>query len=123
MDNCSDRLYFCGDDLMGRGNYAQNLMKIISKCDTFPKSNDNESYVIGVDAPWGSGKTYFVKMFKSYLEGHWQKPNMDTNQTEIAKKNTNAIYPDMHESINVIYYDAWKNDFWNNAFEPLFDSL
>ena len=23
----------------------------------------------------------------------------------------------------VIYYDSWKNDFWDNAFEPLFDKL
>lgn len=60
--NDSEKLYFCGDDLMGRGKYAQNLVKMICKCHTFPKSNDNESYVIGIDAPWGSGKTYFVKI-------------------------------------------------------------
>lgn len=123
MNDNYECLYFCGDDLLGRGKYAQNLMKIILKCDIFPRSNDNESYVIGIDAPWGSGKTYFVSMLKSYLEGHWIKPNMDTNQAELAKNNTNAVNPADHSPVNVIYYDAWKNDFWDNSFEPLFDSL
>lgn len=121
--NDSEKLYFCGDDLMGRGKYAQNIVKMICKCHTFPKSNDNESYVIGIDAPWGSGKTYFVKMLKNYLEGNWVKPNMDTAQINFAEKNTNATCPPAHTSVNVIYYDAWKNDFWDNSFEPLFDSL
>lgn len=45
-------LYFCADDLMGRGKYAQNLKRIITKCHSFPKSNDIKSSVIGIDVPW-----------------------------------------------------------------------
>lgn len=116
-------LFFCGDDLMGRGKYAQNLKKIISKCHRFPKSNDNKSYVIGIDAPWGSGKTYFVNMLKSYLEGEWKKPNLNDDEICCATENTCADMPTDNEVIPVVYYDAWKNDFWNNAFEPLFDQL
>lgn len=116
-------LYFCGDDLMGKGKYAQNLKKIITKCHSFPKSNDNKSYVIGIDAPWGSGKTYFVNMLKSYLEGKWRKPDLNADEIICASENTCAEMPMDDEVIPVVYYDAWKNDFWDNGFEPLFDQL
>lgn len=116
-------LYFCGDDLMGRGKYAQNLKRIITKCHSFPKSNDNKSYVIGIDAPWGSGKTYFVNMLKSYLEGKWKKPDLNDDEIICASENTCAEMPMDDEVIPVVYYDAWKNDFWDNGFEPLFDQL
>lgn len=122
--NCdAESLYFCGDDLMGRGKYAQNLKKIITECHNFPKSNDNKSYVIGINAPWGSGKTYFVSMLKNYLEGKWKNPNLNTDEIIYASKNTCADIPTDDEVIPVVYYDAWKNDFWDNAFEPLFDQL
>ena len=51
MDTKS-RLYFCGDDLIHRGVYAQNIKNIIRNCHTYPKSNDNKSYVIGLKADY-----------------------------------------------------------------------
>lgn len=118
-------LFFCGDDLLKRGAYAQNIKKIIDECQTYPKSNDNQSYVIGIDAPWGSGKTHFVSMIVNYLRGFWVKPGLSKDDIAIATINTGAKSPavDTNDCISVAYYDAWKNDFWDNAFEPLFDQL
>lgn len=116
-------LYFCGDDLMRRGRYAQTLKKIINNCDNYPRNNDNISYVIGIDAPWGTGKTTFINMLVNYLKGYWMKPNLTEDQIKTATYNTGANIPTTSEQMAVVYYDAWKNDFWDNAFEPLFDCL
>ena len=121
MEDKIKDLYFCGDDKIGRGKYAQNLMDVILNCDKINRNNDNESYVIGIDAPWGTGKTQFVSMMKNYLEGKWKKdgiPDIDK-----ASRNTGAEIPTDLPRINTIYYDAWKNDFWGNAFEPFFDCV
>ena len=121
MENNINNLYFCGDDKIGRGKYAQNLMDVILNCDKINRNNDNNSYVIGIDAPWGTGKTQFVSMMKNYLEGKWDKkgiPDIDE-----ASRNTGAEIPKELPEINTIYYDAWKNDFWGNAFEPFFDCV
>lgn len=118
------RLYFCGDDLIQRGIYAQNIKSIVKNCNNIPKANDNNSYVIGINAPWGSGKTYFMKMLQSYLEGEWEKPDLDDAAKENAKLGTGAeAQAEDSDKYTVIYYDAWENDFWDNAFEPLFDNL
>ena len=123
MDNES-RLFFCGDDLLERGIYAKNLKSIIEKCQDFPKNNDNDSYVIGINAPWGSGKTFFTQMLLSYLEGNWEKPDLDGEEKSKAVQGTGTDAPsDADKRYEVVYYDAWKNDFWDNAFEPLFDNL
>lgn len=128
MDNNTKDLYFFGDDKIGRGKYAQNLMEVILTCDEIKRNNDNESYVIGIDAPWGTGKTQFVSMMKNYLEGKWKKTLQGgetvNESAEIeALKNTGANEPENLNPINTIYYDAWSNDFWNNAFEPFFDRI
>ena len=106
-------LYFREDDKLELWTYAQNIKRIIEVCDELPRSNDNESYVIGIDSPWGTGKTHFVKMLKNYLLGYYSKLNA-SEQSKTATPNKVS---------SVIYYDAWKNDFWNNAFEPLFDQM
>lgn len=87
-------------DSLGLKNYTMNIIDIIQNCHLYPKSNDNEAYVIGIDASWGTGKTYFDKMIIQFL---------NDNQESIH--------------VNSIYYDAWSNDFWDNAFEPLFAQI
>lgn len=101
-------LYFGYNDKLNRGTYAKNLKQIILSCDSYPRSNDNLSYVIGINAPWGTGKTTFNQMMINYLKGKWD--STCTLDSELKATET-------------IYYDAWKNDFWNNAFEPLFDCI
>ncbi len=69
------------DDLLGRKTEVENLTPIVLNVPT--------PLVIAIDAPWGSGKTTFVKLWKSYLN----------------KKN-----------IKYIYFNAWETDY---ADDPL----
>ena len=119
-----NNFYFCGDDYMEFSNFAMNMKKIILECKDYPRNNDNESFVIGINAPWGTGKTQFSIMLKNYLEGHWKKAGLSEQEYQEALINTGVASVELEDMcVNTIYYDAWRNDFWNNAFEPLFDSL
>ncbi len=59
-------------------------------------SSIKHPFVFAIDSPWGSGKTTFIKMWKQYLE----------NQT----------FP-------TVYYNAWENDFSEDAFLSIFAEL
>ena len=52
--------------------------------------NTTESLVLSLNAPWGAGKTTFVKLWKTYLK--------------------------KEKGINSIYFSAWEDDF---SKEPL----
>lgn len=70
------------DDALDRKVLIEDLSEIIS--------STYEPLVFALNAPWGTGKTTFVKMWKSYLK---------TNK-----------------EINSLYFSAWEDDFSN---EPL----
>lgn len=89
-------------DKLNLKEYGMNLIEIIRQSSTFVKSNDNKSYVIGIDAGWGTGKTTFLTMLYNKLD---------------------ECLSDKKEDILPVYYNAWKGDFWNNAFEPFFDCI
>lgn len=93
---------FENDDKLGFRKYGDMLLEIIRQSDGQVRSNDNESYVIGLDASWGSGKTMFLSMLYSVMD------------RDLDGANANLL---------PIYYNAWKGDFWNNAFEPFFDCI
>lgn len=84
-------LNFADNDKFDRKEYADFLLNLINTSDQYKRSDESASYVIAVDSPWGTGKTYFFDMFKPYMESL---------------------------GFHVIKYNAWKNDFWNNAYEP-----
>lgn len=89
-------------DRLNLKEYGQGLLTVIKDCHTYPRSNDSKSYVIGLDAEWGSGKTTFLSMLYSSID---KEPY----------EGSHPILP--------VYYNAWKGDFWNNAFEPFFDCI
>ena len=91
-------VYLGNDDKLHWDIYAKNLRQIILGCDSYPRSNDNLSYVIGIDSPWGTGKTYFTSMFSNYLQGYYYRPGSTTQAVETPK------------TCSVVYYDAWEND-------------
>ena len=62
---------------------------------------ENESLVISIDAPWGSGKSYLLSMWNNWL---------------LSSENSNSNYA-------TIYYNAWENDDFENAFIPLVYAL
>ena len=117
-------LYFCGDDYLGLGRYGQSIRHIIEQSDKIVRSNDNDSFVIGINAPWGTGKTYFLNMLENALNNMWIKPGLDEKEAKKAEERTGLKgQVDPRSTLRVIYYDAWSNDFWDNAFEPFFDTV
>lgn len=58
------------------------------------RDSENESLVIFFDSSWGTGKTTFVK---SWMESQ--------------------------EDFKTIYYNAWENDDYPNAFQPLMSKI
>ena len=70
------------NDWLKRQDFANQLTNII-------KNNSDRSFVIGLSAQWGEGKTTFVKMWQKEME---------------------------NEGINCIYFDAFEYDYMENVF-------
>lgn len=87
------------DDLFRRKPYAEFLMSLILQCNRYHRDDDVKAYAIALDSPWGTGKSVFLEKFESMIE---QKCS---------------------DTICVVHYNAWKNDFWSNAFEPFVEAL
>lgn len=85
---------FDDDDLFKRKPYAVFLKNLILKCDDYHRDDDVKAYTIAMDSPWGTGKSVFLEKFESMLE------------------------QDCKDQLCVVHYNAWENDFWDNAFEP-----
>lgn len=83
------------DCLLDRKKYAEILTKIVL---TY-----HRGFVLALSSDWGTGKTFFVKRWKEYLKC----PPVDTK----------------HPPINTIYFNAWENDFDNNALIALLAEL
>ncbi len=63
--------------------------------------SQTDSKVIAINSAWGTGKTWFVHMWKNEL-----------------RKN-----PEYHEKVIPIYYNAWENDDYGDAFIPLLAAI
>lgn len=92
-------LTFEDDDLFDRKPYAEFLAHLVISCDLYRRNDDSQSYTIALDSPWGTGKSTFLKKFESLLEKQYS------------------------DRVSVVHYNAWQNDFWDNAFEPLADAI
>ena len=79
------------NDKLGRKDVIINLTTLMEGTDT--------PLVMTVSAPWGSGKSSFVKMWKAYLESE--------------REGTGRTHP-------CIMFDGWKHDFHK---EPLLGRL
>lgn len=69
------------NDLLDRRTIANNLTALLE--------NTTTPYVMSVSAPWGQGKTTFIKMWKKLLE---------------------------NKGFGTVYFDAWSSDY---ADDPL----
>ena len=63
--------------------------------------SQTDSKVIAINSAWGTGKTWFVHMWKN----------------ELRKS------PDYQEKVIPIYYNAWENDDYGDAFIPLLAAI
>lgn len=79
------------DDKLGRKRYSDFLTEIVLNPDKYKRLSDSKSMTIAIDSGWGTGKTTFLNMWYNELKN---KPN-----------------------VKVVTYNAWKNDFTEDAFQ------
>ncbi len=82
----------CAEDKLNRSKHLQPLTKLLDNL-------SEESFVMTVSAPYGGGKTFFIDLWKKYLENNGYK---------------------------TLYYNAWENDVADNplmSFIASFDEL
>jgi len=75
-------------DKLKRESNAIVLKELISSLD--------ETAVIAIDAPWGEGKTTFLRMFRQYL---------------------------INDNFQTLYFSAWENDFSDDALATLIGEI
>lgn len=83
------------NDVLERKQFVINTMQIIDEWDKL--KHENESLVLAIDSPWGTGKSYLINMWKNWL---------------LSNEQSDKKYA-------VAYYNAWENDDCENAFIPL----
>lgn len=79
------------EDIFKRKNVADYVTEIIKNKDQI--FDEQQSLVIAIDSPWGTGKTTFLELWKKELE--------------------------LNEEFTVISYNSWKEDDYNNPLIPL----
>ncbi len=80
-------------DKFNRSDYINFIKNLIIHSDKYKRNNDSLSYVIALDSAWGTGKSHFIDLLIQ-----------DINDDD---------------DIKIIKYNAWKNDYCENAFNPL----
>lgn len=88
--------------------------------DAFTMLNEIEgNFTIFLDADWGAGKTVFVRQLKMLLEH--SNPTME-KRAELAPltcaRGQYAVFGE-GSSFLPIYYNAWKNDYWEDPLASL----
>ncbi|SMC20872.1 KAP family P-loop domain-containing protein [Clostridium acidisoli DSM 12555] len=89
---------FDHDDVLNRRNFANNLTQIIKEGN---KYTFNNSLVIALDSPWCTGKTTFINKWISAIR-----------EDKIG-----------NEKMEIIHYNAWDNDDWNEPLVSLLNEL
>ena len=89
MDKAVENATFKDNDVFNRKPFGEGVLQLINN-----ETNHNGALTISIDAPWGIGKTTFMKMLQSLIKdktfGWW-----------------------------TVYYDAWENDMTNDPFTSL----
>lgn len=102
MDIVNENATFQHDDIFHRLDFAKKAMALI---ESHPA--ERGACVVSIDAPWGMGKSTFLRMWKNELDSY--------NQEETACQE--PLFTRAPNSC--IYYNAWENDYYENAFIPL----
>ena len=79
-------------DKLERGEFIEFVKGLILNSEQYKRDNESDSYVIALDSAWGTGKSYFIDL-------------LIQNTTD--------------DTLRIVKYNAWKNDYCENAFEPL----
>ena len=99
MTHCDPKTITFADDKLGRDKYADFLIELVRNA-----KSEEGSYTIAVNAPYGSGKTTLLQMMRSRIKEKFSTTNIENPLT-------------------VVYYNAWRYDFFNEPLVPLASSL
>jgi len=80
-------------DKLVRQDYTKFIENLILNSDDYKRDNSTSSYVMALDSAWGTGKSYFIDLLIQDI--------------------------DERDDIFVVKYNAWENDYCDNAFDPL----
>ena len=105
MDTVKTEATFLSDDIFHRIKYAQLAMSLIK---TYSPAKGACS--IAIDSAWGMGKTTLLRMWINELE-----------QNNGVGYQYNKAFTGF--SNRCIYYNAWENDYYGNAFIPFVHSV
>lgn len=89
---CDDAITDSNDDILSRTPFAKELAKTIPNCNT-----NNCAYSIGIVAPWGYGKTSFIKLLTKELE--------------------------QNENLEIIHFSPWHLSANKDIMSAFFDQL
>jgi|GEM_PF-4364530 len=99
MKCCDPKTITFADDKLGRDKYADFLIELVRNVES-----KEGSYTIAVNAPYGSGKTTLLQMMCSRIKEKFSTTNVE-------------------KPLTVVYYNAWRYDFFNEPLVPLASSL
>ena len=71
---------------------------------------DNAAFVMAISGSWGTGKTTFVQLLSNLLR--------DTDKIRDKGKDAEFIEKHRFKKDEVVIFDAWKNDFYNDPLIP-----
>ena len=72
---------------------------------------DNLAFIMGISGAWGTGKTTFVEMFKNLLLNRGIVHISDKARETINEETT-------YQEDEVIYFNSWLNDLYENPMIP-----
>ncbi|MFQ9128852.1 MAG: P-loop NTPase fold protein [Collinsella aerofaciens] len=82
----------------------------------------NGPYSIFINAPWGTGKTFFVKQIIETLR--FGNPHIDANApSDTSIFDSNLITKMNEDPFLPIYFNAWENDHFNDPIAPLLATI
>ena len=111
MDKANPNARFAPDDIFERVAYAKHAMQLINH---YP--DEKGACTVAIDAPWGMGKSTFIHMWRNELIAR----NQAILQSAEDGTRLMGFEADPFFTRNLsFYYNAWENDFCEDAFLPL----
>ena len=78
-------------------------------------------YTFVIDAPWGSGKTFFVKQVEKALQ--MTNPALSQDSAKPSTTFGNIAEELLKKPYLPIYFNAWEDDHFNNPILPILASI